>query len=164
MTLNKLERKERMYAAPSAYHLNTGTVPCNSCICQDECPHFKKNSQCQLIIDYRDQLRGIISSEPHITESDSIMVSLLINELCFQAIAHRWFAKVGFFIYDKETKIIDTQPLLKMLYNSINITMRICEKLGLTPEARAKLGLSQEEDMGSIVRRLALPQEEEDNP
>lgn len=83
-----------------------------------------------------DYLRSIV---PAAAESDEPTVRLLALTLARIETANEWIAEHGIFT-GKAGKV---QPVLKVLSTWENSAARLCDQLGLTPTARARLGVDR---------------------
>lgn len=81
---------------------------------------------------------------------DNIAKELLARNLAKVDLIDRYLAERGLFVSLAEGK---PQPILKIYWMALNSAARLCEQLGLTPTARARLGLkvAQAVDLASQI-------------
>jgi len=81
-----------------------------------------------------------IQKLPQIKEPDLPLIVSLVREETLQMIIANWIGKEG--VLTKSSKTMEYQPILKLWYLSINAANRMRDALGLSPQARAKLGVA----------------------
>ena len=98
-------------------------------------------------------IEGILSgAKLMITPVDNIAKELLARNLAKVDLIDKFLAERGLFLSLEEGR---PQPILKIYWMALNSATRLCESLGLTPAARARLGLkaAQAVDLASQVYR-----------
>lgn len=96
-------------------------------------------------------IMDILSGERAITTSaDNIAIELLARNLAKVDMIDKFLAERGLFLSLEEGR---PQPILKVYWMALNSAARLCEQLGLTPTARARLGLkvAQAVDLASQI-------------
>ena len=94
-----------------------------------------------------------------ITPADSIAKELLARNLAKIDLIDKFLAEKGLFLSLDEGK---PQPILKIYWLALNSAARLCEQLGLTPSARARLGLkvAQVVDLASQIQEAKMRRQE----
>lgn len=102
-------------------------------------------------------------SVPIVTDHDKIVIELLARNLAKIELFDRYLIQNGIFqdheVCDKDGNvkyvITDIAPVLRIYWQAMNAAVRLCRELGLTPDARAKLGLqlTKEESIAEQIRR-----------
>lgn len=140
--LSDKQLKQRQLAPmkSGAYaYLKSGLIPCGHCL-------FGKDTdeegvcECSQVKQFQeDRIEGI-RQLPQVREPDLPIIVSLVREETLQMIIANWLGKVG--ILNKNSKTMEYQPILKLWYLSINAANRMRDALGLSPQARAKLGVA----------------------
>lgn len=96
-----------------------------------------------------DILRG---ERPATAPVDRIAMELLARNLAKIDMIDLYLEEHGFFVNIAEGK---PQPILKIYWLALNSASRLCEQLGMTPSARARLGLkvAQTVDLASAIEQ-----------
>lgn len=105
-------------------------------------------------------IMDILSGERAITTSaDNIAIELLARNLAKVDMIDKFLAERGLFLSLEEGR---PQPILKVYWMALNSAARLCEQLGLTPTARARLGLkvAQAVDLASQIHQAKQRAEE----
>lgn len=92
-----------------------------------------------------------------IAPSDSVAVNLLARVLAQIELMGRWLSEHGLFQDDANGSSRGAaSPLLPQYLSAIKVASRLCDQLGLSPEARVKLskGVAQTEDLASKIQRV----------
>lgn len=84
------------------------------------------------------------------TPADNIAKELLARNLAKVELIDIYLGEKGLFLNLEEGR---PQPILKIYWMALNSAARLCEQLGLTPTARARLGLkvAQAVDLASQI-------------
>lgn len=91
-----------------------------------------------------------------IVASDQIAVNLLARVLAQIDLMGRWLSEHGLFTDDASgSGRCAVSPILPQYLNAIKVASRLCDQLGLSPEARVRLGkgVAQVEDLASKIAR-----------
>ncbi len=121
-------------------YLKSGLIPCEQCLFgkplqengQCECKHIKQFQEVRI---------SEIQNLPQIKDQDLPLIVSLVREETLQMIIANWLGKKGVLIKQSGNNTA-YQPLLKLWYLSINAANRMRDALGLSPQARAKLGVA----------------------
>jgi phage terminase small subunit len=90
---------------------------------------------------------------PIVSDADQPAVTLLARVLARLERADEWIEEHGFF--DRAGRV---RPILKVLGGWETTAARLCDQLGLTPTARAKLGLNLTRARGAALREYVQEQ------
>lgn len=140
--LTEKQIKQRQVAAikSGAYtYLRYGLIPCEQCLFGKSYEE-EKPCECSQIKQFQEDRIQEIQLLPQIKEQDLPIIVSLVREETLQMIIANWLGKEG--IITKNSKTKDYQPILKLWYLSINVANRMRDALGLSPQARAKLGVA----------------------
>jgi len=93
----------------------------------------------------------LLGERAMISPADSIAKELLARNLAKVDLIDKFLAERGLFLNLEEGR---PQPILKVYWMALNSAARLCEALGLTPAARARLGLkvAQAVDLASQIQ------------
>lgn len=140
VTLN-LKRESVLKSGGFAF-LKSGLAPgCQSCIFSHECEYYSPEAKnCRSVVQFESQLEEQIMNLPQIQEIDRILVKRLCRNYGFLYITDKWLAKASPFLL--ENKQFDFQPILKTRAVYERLIIHFCSVLGLTPEARSRIGLN----------------------
>lgn len=145
-TMRKLTNKQlkQRHIAPlkSGYYayLRSGLIPCEQCLFGKPLEEDQDNCQCRQIKKFQEDRILEIQELPQIKEQDLPIIVSLVREETLQMIISNWLGKVG--LINKSSSTNEYQPILKLWYLSINAANRMRDSLGLSPQARAKLGVA----------------------
>lgn len=107
--------------------------------------------------DMRKQVIEIVSGQRlAIAPSDQIVINLLARVLAQIELMGRWLSEHGLFQDDADGKSRGAvSPLVTQYLSAIKVASRLCDQMGLSPEARVKLGkgIAQVEDIASKIQR-----------
>lgn len=140
--LSEKQLKQRQLAPikSGAYsYLKSGLIPCEQCLFGKPLGEDGK-CQCAEIKDFQEERILDVQKLPQIREADLPIIVSLVREETLQMIIANWLGKVG--ILNKNSKFMEYQPILKLWYLSINAANRMRDSLGVSPQARAKLGVA----------------------
>ncbi len=144
--MGKLTKKQlrQRHVAPlkSGYYayLRSGLIPCEQCLFGKPLEEDQDNCQCSQVKQFQEDRIAEIQELPQIKEQDLPIIISLVREETLQMIISNWLGKVG--LINKNSKTNEYQPILKLWYLSINAANRMRDSLGLSPQARAKLGVA----------------------
>ena len=140
VTLN-LKRESVLKSGGFAF-LKSGLAPgCQSCIFSHECEHYSPEAKiCRAVAEFESQLEEQIMYLPQIQEIDRILVKRLCRNYGFLYITDKWLAKASPFLL--ENNQFDFQPILKTRAVYERLVIHFCNALGLTPDARSRIGLN----------------------
>ncbi|EKE22200.1 MAG: hypothetical protein ACD_7C00020G0008 [uncultured bacterium] len=138
---NNLE-VQRKHGAFEFFRKNIAPVPsCNQCIFSSECEQFKKDQKhCRAILELQDEIYEEIFALEYIKPIDKYIVDRFVKNYCFLIIIERWVANIGPF-QAKESGL-DVQPIMAMKINYERIVLKQADALGIGPQARARLNLT----------------------
>lgn len=141
LTERQLKQRQLAPIKSGAYtYLKSGLIPCEQCLFGKPLTEGEDNCQCSQIKQFQDERILEIQELPQIRPTDLPIIVSLIREETLQMIIANWLGKVG--ILNKNSKTMEYQPILKLWYLSINAANRMRDALGLSPQARAKLGVA----------------------
>ncbi len=165
--MNKLSEKQlkQRQLAPiksGAYtFLKSGLIPCEQCLFGKPLEEDEDNCQCSQIKQFQEERIKEIQELPQIREPDLPIIVSLVREETLQMIIASWLRRVG--ILNKTSRSLEYQPILKLWYLSINAANRMRDSLGLSPQARAKLGVAAAISYDFARRMQELTESEEDH-
>lgn len=138
---NNLE-VQRKHGAFEFFRKNVAPVPsCNQCIFSSECEQFEKDQKhCRAILELQDEIYEEIFALEYIKPIDKYIVDRFVKNYCFLIIIERWVANIGPF-QAKESGL-DVQPIMAMKINYERIVLKQADALGIGPQARARLNLT----------------------
>lgn len=133
---------QRKHGAFEFFKTNVAPVPsCNQCIFSSECRQFQKDQkQCRAILELQDEVYSEIIGLEYIRPIDKFIVDRFVKNFCFLLIIERWIANVGPF--QAKDDGLDIQPILAYKNNVERVVMKLADTLGITPQARARLNLT----------------------
>jgi len=140
--LSEKQLKQRQLAPikSGAYsYLRSGLIPCEQCLFGKPLGEQGK-CECHEIKQFQEQRILEVQELPQIKEADLPIIVSLVREETLQMIIANWIGRAG--ILNKNSKSMEYQPILKLWYLSINAANRMRDSLGLSPQARAKLGVA----------------------
>jgi len=162
--LTKKQLKQR-YIAPlkSGYYayLHSGLIPCEQCLFGRPLDEDQDKCQCSQVKQFQEDRILEVQKLPQIKDPDLPLVISLVREETLQMIIANWIGKEG--ILSKNSKTMEYQPILKLWYLSINAANRMRDALGLSPQARAKLGVATAIGFDFARRMQDLDKEVEDH-
>ncbi|MDD5489302.1 MAG: P27 family phage terminase small subunit [Candidatus Moranbacteria bacterium] len=140
VTLN-LKRESVLKSGGFAF-LKSGLAPgCGCCIFGQECEYYLPEAKiCRSMVEFESRLEAQIMSLPQIQEIDRILVKRLCRNYGFLYITDKWLSKASPFLLDKNQ--FDFQPILKTRAVYERLIIHFCSALGLTPDARSRIGLN----------------------
>lgn len=114
-------------------------APCSKCPIREQCTEFEEDAECAPLMSYQEEKMGEIMNLPHMQGHPEFatLASMLVRELCFQALICRWLGQVG--LVCTVDQGIDLQPIMKRFWVSVNASTRMLAELGLTPVSQARL-------------------------
>ncbi|KKP67800.1 MAG: hypothetical protein UR66_C0010G0038 [Candidatus Moranbacteria bacterium GW2011_GWE1_35_17] len=133
---------QRKHGAFEFFRKNVAPVPsCNQCIFSSECPQFEKDQKhCRAILELQDEIYEEIFALEYIKPIDKYIMDRFVKNYCFLIIIERWVANIGPF-QAKESGL-DVQPIMAMKINYERIVLKQADALGIGPQARARLNLT----------------------
>ncbi|HRZ34017.1 MAG TPA: hypothetical protein P5548_03925 [Candidatus Moranbacteria bacterium] len=133
---------QRKHGAFEFFKTNVAPVPsCNQCIFSSECKQYQKDQkQCRAILELQDEVYSEIIGLDYIRPIDKFIVDRFVKNFCFLLIIERWVSNVGPF--QAKDDGLDIQPILAYKNNVERVVMKLAETLGITPQARARLNLT----------------------
>lgn len=139
------QRKEAPLRHGGYSWLAHSVAPCSKCPIREQCTEFREGGECAPLMDYQEEQMRAIMSLPHMQGHPEFatLASMLVRELCFQALICRWLGQVG--LVRTVDQGIDLQPIMKRFWVSVNASTRMMAELGLTPVSQAKLRRKGEE-------------------
>lgn len=140
MTEEALEQRRLAPYQHGGYSwLAHSVAPCNKCPIRKQCTEFKEGGECAPLMGYQEEKMQEIMNLPHMQSHPEFatLASMLVRELCFQALICRWLGQVG--LVRTVDQGIDLQPIMKRFWVSVNASTRMMAELGLTPVSHAKL-------------------------
>lgn len=141
LTERQLKQRQLAPMKSGAYtYLKSGLIPCEQCLFGNPLEQEQDNCQCTLIKQFQEERILEIQQLPQIREPDLPIIVSLVREETLQMIIANWLGRVG--ILNKNSRTMEYQPILKLWYLSINAANRMRDALGLSPQARAKLGVA----------------------
>lgn len=139
LSTKQLQQRHLAPLKSGAYaYLRSGLIPCEQCLFGKE--KGSGNCQCNEIKKFQEDRIQEIQNLAHIKDTDLPIIISLVREETLQMIIANWLGKVG--ILSQKSTNNDYQPILKLWYLSINAANRMRDSLGLSPQARAKLGVA----------------------
>lgn len=100
-----------------------------------------------------------IMALPQIQEIDRILVKRLCRNYAFLYITDKWLTKASPFLLEKNQ--FDFQPILKTRAIYERLIIHLCNALGLTPDARSRIGLNVAQTY-SLAKELSELEYDED--
>lgn len=141
LTKEQLKQRQLAPIKSGAYtYLKSGLIPCEQCLFGKLLPEDEDNCQCSHIKQFQEERILEIQNLPQIKEPDLPIIVSLVREETLQMIIASWLGRVG--LINRSSKTMEYQPILKLWYLSINAANRMRDALGLSPQARAKLGVA----------------------
>lgn len=122
--------------------LMSGMAPsCHRCITGDHCEYYDEDvKKCLAVKHFQEGMEQDIMSLPHIQESDRFLVKRLAKYSAFLFITDEWLENTSAFVIEGNT--LDFQPIINNRIKQEVLVIRLCSQLGLTPDARARIGLN----------------------
>lgn len=161
-TLSEKQLQQR-HLAPlksGAYaYLRSGLIPCEHCLFGKPLGE-KGECECDKVKVYQEERVEEIRALPQVKEQDLPIIVSLVREETLQMIIANWLGKVG--ILSRSSKSMEYQPILKLWYLSINAANRMRDALGLSPQARGKLGVATAIGFDFARRMQELDKEAQD--
>ena len=159
MTLN-LKRESVLKSGGFAF-LKSGLAPgCQSCIFSQECEDYSPEAKiCRSVLKFENELEDQIMALPQMQEIDRILVKRLCRNYAFLYITDKWLSKASPFLL--EDKQFDFQPILKTRAVYERLVIHFCNALGLTPDARSRIGLNVAQTY-SLAKELSELKYDED--
>lgn len=161
--LSEKQLKQRQLAPikSGAYsYLRSGLIPCEQCLFGKPLGEQGK-CECYEIKQFQEQRILEVQDLPQIKGADLPIIVSLVREETLQMIIANWIGKAG--ILNKNSKSMEYQPILKLWYLSINAANRMRDSLGLSPQARAKLGVASVIGFDFARRMQDIDKEVEEN-
>ena len=162
MTEAALEQRQLARVTHGGYrYLRVGIAPgCNVCIfgSAGECEGYEPEAkECALIEEMTGSLIEEIMALDHVKDEDVLVVEELARAKTFLWIVDKWLSRVGPFKAEALKKqILEGQPILKQRWVAANSMVRIADQLGLSPSARARLGLDKRGETGLAARAATI--------
>jgi hypothetical protein len=141
--------------------LKSGLAPgCQSCIFSQECEYYSPEAKiCRSVLKFENELEEQIMALPQMQEIDRILVKRLVRNYGFLYITDKWLSKTSPFLL--ENNQFDFQPILKTRAVYERLVIHFCNALGLTPDARSRIGLNVAQTF-SLAKELSELQYDED--
>lgn len=160
MTEEALEQRRLAPITHGGYrYLRLGIAPgCQVCLFAKECEGYEEGAKrCAVIEEMSGSLIEQAMALDHVKSQDVILVEELARCKTFLWVVDRWLARVGPFREDllKERKL-EPQGILKQRWVAANTMVRIADQLGLSPSARARLGLDKDAETGLAARAATI--------
>lgn len=160
MSASALEQRELAPVTYGGYrYLRIGIAPpCCICAFAKECEGYSEGAKrCALIEEMVEDLIREIMALPHVRDEDILLVEELARSKTFLWVIDRWLARVGPFKEEplKERRL-EPQGILKQRWVAANSMARLADQLGLSPSARARLGLDKRAESGLAVRAARI--------
>ncbi len=119
-------------------------MACKNCIAGPKCPEYRADGSCVLLQQVYDSItKQVPEFIPNYVKGDELLIQHLANLAVLISRAHIYFGKVDYFIYEPGKKgqspTVKAQPLFKDLRALMRDYEDTCDKLGLTPVARARI-------------------------
>lgn len=154
-------KRESVLKSGGFAFLKSGLAPgCQSCILSDECEYYSPEAKiCRSVMVFESQLEEQIMCLPQIQEIDRILVKRLCRNYGFLYITDKWLAKASPFLL--EDYKFDFQPILKTRAVYERLIIHFCSALGLTPDARSRIGLNVAQTY-SLAKELSELEYDED--
>ncbi len=141
LTQKQIKQRQLAPIKSGAYsYLKSGLIPCEQCLFGKPLDEEQDNCQCSQVKQFQEERILEIQKLPQIKEPDLPLIVSLVREETLQMIIANWIGKEG--VLTKSSKTMEYQPILKLWYLSINAANRMRDALGLSPQARAKLGVA----------------------
>lgn len=160
ITDKQLKQRQLAPLKSGAYaFLKSGLIPCEQCL-------FGKPlgedgiCECSLVKQFQEERIKEVQDLPQVKEQDVPLIISLVREETLQMIIANFLGKKGL-IQSKGNH--DYQPILKLWYLSINAANRMRDALGLSPQARAKLGVATAIGFDFARRMQDLDKEDEEH-
>ncbi len=163
LTEKQLKQRQLAPMKSGAYaYLKSGLIPCEHCLFGKDTDE-EEVCECSQIKQFQEDRIEEIRQLPQVRELDLPIIVSLVREETLQMIIANWLGKVG--ILNKNSKTAEYQPILKLWYLSINAANRMRDALGLSPQARAKLGVATAIgfDFARRMQELSEKDEEAEN-
>lgn len=136
-----LKRESVIKSGGYAFLLSGMAPACQSCSTGDYCSDYNhEQKKCLAVRNFQQSMEDDIMSLPHIQESDRLLVKRLSKYAAFLFITDEWLEKTSPFLI--EDNRLDFQPILSNRITIERLVVRLCSQLGLTPDARARIGLN----------------------
>ncbi len=140
LTDKQLKQRQLAPMKSGAYaYLRSGLIPCEHCLFGKD-TDIHRVCECSQVKQFQEERIEEIRELPQVRESDLPIIVSLVREETLQMIIANWLGKAG--ILNKNSRTTEYQPILKLWYLSINAANRMRDALGLSPQARAKLGVA----------------------
>lgn len=154
-------KRESVLKSGGFAFLKSGLAPnCQSCIFANECEYYSPEAKiCRSVVKFEAELEDQIMDLPQIQEIDRILVKRLCRNYAFLYITDKWLAKASPFLLDKNQ--FDFQPILKTRAVYERLIIHLCNALGLTPDARSRIGLNVAQTF-SLAKELSELEYDED--
>ena len=135
-------KRESVLKSGGFAFLKSGLAPnCSSCIFSQECEYYSPEAKiCRSVLKFESELEDQIMALPQMQEIDRILVKRLCRNYAFLYITDKWLAKASPFLL--ENNQFDFQPILKTRAVYERLIIHFCNALGLTPDARSRIGLN----------------------
>jgi phage terminase small subunit len=135
-------KRESVLKSGGFAFLKSGLAPgCSRCIFDRECEYFAPEAKfCRAAVEFEGRLEEQIMNLPQIQEIDRMLVKRLCRNYGFLYITDKWLSKASPFLL--EDKQFDFQPILKTRAIYERLIIHLCNALGLTPDARSRIGLN----------------------
>ncbi len=140
LTEKQLKQRQLAPMKSGAYaFLKSGLIPCEHCLFGKDIDE-EGTCECSQVKQFQEERIKEIQELPQVREPDLPIIVSLVREETLQMIIANWLGKVG--MLNKNSRTMEYQPILKLWYLSINAANRMRDALGLSPQARAKLGVA----------------------
>lgn len=135
-------RRDTVLKSGGYSFLSGGFVPaCHNCTTGEYCKDYDfANKKCLAVSKFQESMEREIMELPHIQEQDRLLVKRLCRYAAFLFITDEWLANTSPFLI--ENNKLDFQPVVNNRIAQERLVLKISSQLGLTPEARARIGLN----------------------
>lgn len=122
--------------------LHTAIAPaCHSCTTGNYCKDYDHDQKkCWAVIKFQQAMEEDIMALPHIQEVDRMLVKRLCKYAAFLFITDEWLSNTSPYTIDEGK--LDFQPILNNRIAQERLVIKLSNQLGLSPEARARIGLN----------------------
>lgn len=142
-----------------------GFLLCGRCPENSNCGDYREDGSCSILETLQENLVDRIMRLPQNKESPehAILASLLAREAAIQELIMRFLDREGLVVKTKSG--LDVQPIMKIYWTSVGSLSRLCDRLGIGPQAKKSLGIRSGGEVKSVpeaVMEARMAESEDD--
>ena len=129
---------------------------CDHCADREHCEHYRKGDTCILAEQQVAETVESIMALPHVQATDRPLAVAYARTATLLEILARYVANVSPLLPGSDAGYLEAQPVMHNIASAETRLVKLASELGLSPAARARLGLNEDGKPRSFARLLAI--------